>query len=433
MHSKLILITLILFTGIAKAQTLSGIVVDQYNQPLPFSKVVDTVHQSFALTDIRGRYEVQIKPNSVIRFSYIGKEDGYFTVPPTETPNSFQKTIKLYDQNKELQVVEVTAERIKSVADKINHNILDYTFLTNDEFLILKKINGERYLCIDGIDTTYLSYPISQRVKNIYIDCFDNVHLLSKDSAYQIYLADSLTFIERISIEQFNDNIKPCIQSNADNTLFSMYADFNKSYYIHDIHHSEKYKTIRVIIEDQVAKKAAQDAFNRILYIYHKTTPPESNVFALGVWDNDPYSLINNYTPTELFDMIAFFKQVESRPVYCPEFIHEDESIIIFDHVNNNVLQLNDTLSIISSFDFHLDNGYRNEIYQDKITHNYYCASKEKGYLKLRRINIFNGQVDQVLVLDEIGYPENIKVHNNYTYFVHNERSGFQKLKRVKL
>ncbi|MCG8577535.1 MAG: carboxypeptidase-like regulatory domain-containing protein [Flavobacteriales bacterium] len=430
---RLLLLLFVLVSLSSVAQVVSGVVKDEFNNPLPFTKVVDTTNQTFTMTDFEGMYRIKVKKGSVLKYSYVGKKTHYEQITTAEA-KQLKINVKLVTSSKQLGIVEVTSERIKPVDERPNHHILDYIFSGKDQFLILKKIKRQRYLSVDGLDTTFAQFPVDVNVQKIFVDCQQNIHLVGKDSAYQIYLDNKITYISSMSTDDFDEKIAPCILEEFGSFYRSEYQNHNKTVNFYSITKDASSFHLIKTIEDEEYRKSAELEYQKIIGMYNAVTPEFDNIIKMNIWDGDVYSLINVYTSTEFFDQIAFFKQQIAREIVCPHFLTKDKTILVFDHINDEILELKNHVKTRSDFfDFHDSKYYANDILQDKVLNRYYAVYNQKGNLVLKEIDLDNGTTKNVLSLDEIAFPELIKVNNGFLYFVKFQGTGFAKLYRVKL
>ncbi|MBN4072407.1 carboxypeptidase-like regulatory domain-containing protein [Crocinitomix catalasitica] len=430
---RILLFFIFLAGATAYSQMVSGIVKDEFNNPLPFTKVVDTTTNLFTMTDMEGRYRLSAQNNSVFRFSYVGKKT---QIEPIvfESGETLILDVKMVTSSTQLKVVEVTSERIKPVAVKYNHHILDYIFSGRDQFLVLKKIKRKRFLCVDGLDTTFAQFAVDVRVNRITVDCQQNIFLIGKDSAYQIYVENRINYISSISAKEYKKVIEPCIHEEMGRFYVSEYRHHNKTVVFYSTYKDGSSQKELLRIEDGEYRKTAEIEFREIMSLYSASTPESENIIQNGLWGGDVYELINVYTSRTFFDKVAFFKQQIAREIVCPRFLDADKNIIIFDHINDHILSLKDEAIILADFfDFHYSKYYADEILQDKVKSKYYAVFNQRGNLEIREIDTKSGETKVALKLDEIGFPELIKVNNGYLYFVKFQGTGFAKLYRVKI
>lgn len=430
---RLLLTFLFLGGAISFAQIATGVVKDEFNQPLPFTKVVDTVTNVFSMTDLEGRYRIKVGNGSVLRFTYVGKKTHYENVEFADGEDLVYD-VKLVTSSTQLNIVEVTSERIKPVAVKYNEHILDYIFSGRDQFLVLKKINRKRYLCVDGLDTTFAQFPVDVKVDRIQVDCQQNIFLMGKDSAYQIYIDNNIRYISTISVKEYDKFIAPCVTEDFGRFYSFEYRNHNKTVVFYSTDQDGTMPKELLSIEDEEYRKAAEQEFRILVGMYGAVTPEYANVIKHNQWDGDVYSLINEFTDREFFDQIAFFKQQIAREIVCPKFVDAQRRIIIFDHINDHIVSLKDDAIITADFfDFHYSKYYADEILQDKMKQKYYAVYNQRGNLQLHEIDLETGESKLALYLEEIAFPELAKVNNGYLYFVKYQGTGFAKLFRVEI
>ncbi|WP_400070489.1 carboxypeptidase-like regulatory domain-containing protein [Zobellia russellii] len=87
---------------------VTGVVVDEFDMPMPYVNVYVKNTQSGTLTDLDGKYAIQVKPGQILVFSYVGYSNLEKTVS-----NSTELSVSLEPDTSELSEVVVTALGIK--------------------------------------------------------------------------------------------------------------------------------------------------------------------------------------------------------------------------------------------------------------------------------------------------------------------------------
>ncbi len=80
MKPLLLLFALLPYSLYAQSFLLSGTVTNTDGEPLIGASVYDVVQQTGTITDLDGRYQLQVAANTELEFSYVGHESAYWFV-----------------------------------------------------------------------------------------------------------------------------------------------------------------------------------------------------------------------------------------------------------------------------------------------------------------------------------------------------------------
>ena len=97
---------------------VTGVVVDEFDMPMPYVNVYVKNTQSGTLTDLDGKYAIQVKPGQILVFSYVGYSNLEKTVS-----NSTELSVSLEPDTSELSEVVVTALGIKKEKKAIGYAV----------------------------------------------------------------------------------------------------------------------------------------------------------------------------------------------------------------------------------------------------------------------------------------------------------------------
>ena len=404
------------------AQQLSGVIIDENNETLIAVNVKDTIYKTHVLTNTNGAFYIGTKSNSVIEISFMGYETVYLKKFNNDD------TIKLKTNARQLGTFTITSNRIKNVIKRKSVNVLDY--IPYKEFtLALTVFKNKKYIALEGIDTTYYKFKIDRiNGKSFHEDCMGNVHLLSKDSAYQLFLDNELYIIDAISLTKFNKEIKPCVAKFDENFVYHEFTNHNKRYSL-SYFDTKKFTEENFFISwDKEGEKVAKVEYDDILAYYHKVTPQISNVIKNKVWNGNLLALAND---PELVKMISWYLKIKGKEIDVKSFQNRNY-LTTFDLLNNDIVVFNNNGKQIHETTFKTDKKNFKDIMIDKYNFNYYQLNLNKGIYSLYRVDINKGELVQNFTLTEFPFAENIKVFDNWLYFTAAE-NGYQKLYRVSI
>jgi hypothetical protein len=420
---------LLLCTNFILSQTLIGRVIDEGDNPLIGVSIFNTNTKKGSVTDLKGNFMLQIVPGDYLKLSFVGKKTLVYRVPANKQ-DTIYKLFILKENTQEISEFTVSSKRINKVAGDKNEYILDYLIQLDGNIIALKKYKNEYYISLEGIDTVYiqqkLNYP---KPKKIGMDCYGNIQLFCKDSVRQFWIDKTILCLYTYSHKAFNEFLKPLIYCNGHSVIAENFTNHNKKYQLALIEKGKQNKTIFYQTWDKEAEKVAAGWFNQIIAHYHSTCG-DQNLISDGMWDGNVISL---QTDGKSNQFISWYLKVKAREINIQSF-SDTKGLLVFDLQEDSITRVNRNGKIINKTNTDIKNiNSSTTITQDKLLNNYYYYQADRGWLYLYKINPTTGNTNQILKLNEVTFVKNVKVHNNWVYFVRAKKNGFQKLYRVKL
>ncbi len=407
-------------------QTLKGIVIDENNKPIVNVTLTDTINRTQTLTGKDGQFELEVSDKSIVKISHIGYTTVFLNKQQFSEP--FQ-IFRLLPFNHQLKEVTVSGNRLKKVIDDESENILDY--LVYSEFiLVLKSYRGQKYISLNDQKKTFDSFLLPDiNAKKLFEDCFGNVHILSKDSCYQIHIDTSLYIVDVNSIKRFNNYLKPCVAEFDSTLVFSSFTNHNKKYALTSVNKGSPDKKTFYVSWDKVAEKVAREDFSIILAAYYLETPEEENIVDLGIWSGDLIEVITNSSSN--LPQVVWYKNISSKEINVSTLKSRDY-LITFDFLNQDIHRFDHNGKEVNQIKLPDTPGKDKSIQYDRHQNKFYLQSRNKSTYHFFSIDPKTGEMTKVLHLYEEGFPEKVKIHNGWLYFL-KSHSGFYKLYKVKL
>ncbi len=325
-----------------------------------------------------------------------------------------------FQQNQELQIVlkkhidtlpeaTVIAHAIENLVERMLYDVVDYEIL-GDSILLLTyswKEQQNPWLIIMNQKGDHVYKQLAIKEGSLYKDCMGNIHLVSKDKAYQLFVdSNRLYFLYPIEVDSFKKILNPCVASINQKFYIQQYSYHNQvlSYYLATEHNAAK--TIRVI-SDKVALRMLADR-NRFY-----------NMGARGVTEFDIR-----------FEEMCFFD-----PIFAPMLKLRD-SLVILNFVEDSIelYELKGKLIRKTAMSFHKKKGWKEEIFSDEITGKIYAVYRKDGLTKVAEINLLHGTLGEEISIPRFKYIEKIKAYNGNLYFLYrankpNELTNLYKMK----
>lgn len=414
--------------------TVKGKITSENNIPLSSANIINIEDKTGTQSDKSGEYTLTVKAPATISVSHIGFQTREITVTRELLNDPSQDTLTinvvLKSAVKELKPVEITAEEIQSVHDKPGITILDYEFVNDNILLLISENKKNRLRLIQtGTDSIIKDTLLKFKADKLFRDCFNSIQVLSKDSSYQLHIISPAIYIYKGEpVKQFNSFVLPCVASTPGYLLLKHYGPHNQSVIYSSINKTTKSKKLLMKIVNSESENFAKE---EVAYAAHLKR-------RLG----DAHEMGDIYGPGVLrmiYDMKQsqwFYATTLTRPTYHPLKQIKD-SIFIFNYITDSVYVYNEAeFERAFPIKYHYEQGWKNEIITDATMQSAYAKFINSGIVYLYRVSLNTGTVLNQYRLEQHIFPENIKVKDNYAYYLYTDsKANFpqKKLFRQKL
>ncbi|MBI9037450.1 MAG: carboxypeptidase-like regulatory domain-containing protein [Bacteroidales bacterium] len=357
---------------------------------------------SVSLTN--GHYSINVNdfPATVI-FSHVGYEKYYLKI---NYQISQKQNIKLKPLTVELEEFSVSSEIVKNILKNKPLHISDYEFYENNILLLAyknRKLSKARIILVDHYGDTVSGLNV-RKPEKFYKDCFDNVHLICRDTVWQIYFdSKKLQLLYPVNPEKFELTMKNCVEESGDNVYFMDYAYHNQvlQYYYYN-RKTDEAKTLR-LIGDERAIEMVDDFDGYIQSLIN------SGVRSIGAY-------------------IRFDEMCMIDPIFVP-LKKIGDTICIFNYVNS-VLEFYDHDGVMlceTPVDFHNNKHWVEDIFVDEVSNKVYTFFKREGISYLHEINLENGTLGKEIIIPDFPFVSKIQINNNKVFFLYTEKSNIYK------
>ena len=430
---KILSIIIVLFCcQTLHSQVVIGSVTDANYNSVGFATVVDTVTQKQSKCDFSGTFVLTVTDKSILKISHPEFETKVFSVQKTEPLDTIVLNFKLTRKVQLIPEVIVTSERLRTVTDQTNTNVVDY--LPFDDFvLVVKTSKSGRMLSVEGIDTTLREFDLGKiKARKIVKDCYGNVHLLSKDSSYQIWMDSTLHFVSSSSIEQYNRLLQPCVANFSETNVFENFTKRNRKYTVTAIEKKTKAKHHFFHLHDEVGESVARSYYWSIISYYFQHIPEHKNMIVLGVWNGDLLSL--NYSDPEFDQMIIWYLKIRAVKLNIQTF-QDGNRLLVFDQFSDSIRIFDDQNKKLRELPYDFAKGANVfPVIQDRYTGIFYDLSISNGVYTVTSITPAYDETisPRKLTLSEVPFATNIKIYNDWVYFLI-EQKEYYGLYRIKI
>ncbi len=422
-HKNILLVLLLLFSvgsGLM-AQTsgfITGVVKDS-ETGFPVKNVNITVYKSSkgTISAVNGTFKISVSNfPALLQFSHISYYKKTITVGEA---NAGSITVFLTHRSVNLKETEILGEKYK-VFKGVEKEIVDYDFIDTNLIILvrnMKTLQRELIMANDKLDTICkMKVHNIKHPKSIFKDCMGNCHLITNDSAYQIYYdGKSIQLIYAAALDKFRKLLGNCIFETPEYLVFEynsnrgvdlMYAahnpieitkpskngNWNQQFYgVDKINHK------KMIIDEFNEREKRQMAFEYSKFIFYNQK------------DTTRY-----FGDILRFNEMAFFKQAFQAMKYL------NDTIYYFNHLKSCINLYSDSLTFIDAIhiNYNLKDNWKQTIITDRIKNRAYTLFNFGTKLLLSQINLKTGTTMPVTTIDKL-FPDKIKVNNGFLYFLY--------------
>ena len=364
-----------------------------------------------------GLYSINVSdvPATII-FSHVGYEKYYLKI---NHQLSQKHNIQLKPLVVELEEFSVSSEIVKNILKNKPLHISDYEFYENNILVLAykdRKLSKAKIILVDHYGDTIAGLSV-RKPEKFYKDCFDNVHLICKDTVWQIYFdSKKLQLLYPVNPKKFELTMKNCVEESGDNVYFMDYAYHNQvlKYYFYN-RKTDEAKILRVIGDERAIEMV--DDFEGYI----------QSLISLGV---------NSIGASIRFDEMCMID-----PIFVPLRKVRD-TICIFNYVNS-VMEFFDCegeLIYEIPVDFHNDKYWVEDIFIDEVSNKVYTYFKRNGISYLHEINLKNGGLGKEIKIPDFPFVSKIQINNDKVYFLYSEKSniyqkynGYRKIYKMQI
>ncbi|MFC2118062.1 carboxypeptidase-like regulatory domain-containing protein [Bacteroidota bacterium] len=295
----------------------------------------------------------------------------------------------------------ISKDEIFLLGNRNNSTLKPELLISNLEgkLLMNKKIKPKRNIFGEaGVNS--LQQPLV--VPRLFKDCLGNIHLVQKDSCFQIYFDGlAIQFLYGSRLGQFNEYLLPA-RVSIDNTIF-----------FEDISKNGQYRTYFSITKNDSVQNLMSEVGDRNMEAKVKSI----RKILAEAYRNDNRDL---YFKLE-FELLAWYK-----PVYSYMTNYNDSVILInFFKERIEYFNKNGIFEREVPISFHLDDDWEKYIIKDEINQKIYNVYKEKNFhLYLKEIDVQTGKPVRTIHIPDLQHIEKLQVHNNTVYFLYQPLSA---------
>ncbi|MCK5775132.1 MAG: carboxypeptidase-like regulatory domain-containing protein [Bacteroidales bacterium] len=436
---NLVLIFIVVFSflsvnGQTQQQIITGYVVDSETQiPIPNTHIVSIESKIGVVSDDDGYFKMIVPISSItLEFSFIGYVPKQISLPITADTNLL---VNLVSKTFELGEVAIKSDN-NTYNPQINkYSVLDYGFI-GDSLLVLQKrrsLGGLPSLVLlnRNFDTISVNNMIPKGAYQIFKDCLNSHHIITKDSAYQIAVNsdvnnDGIVLYKPYGIRQFYQIMAHCLFRKEGDIFFEF--PIYQGYGHEIIFFNEKDKTknlfVRYVDSESYSNMVGDISEISSLFYLHSVINASTN-------DSLTIAHINNYNHESRYIRELGSHIVKNHLCLFKDtifyFNYYESMIQVFPNINAAPLKV--------VIDYKHTKGWGINIQIDLVEDKLYSIIKTKGYYKVYRINAHSGDIEYMTRLS-VFKGGDLKINNGFMYYLSHAGATagqVQKLSRNKL
>lgn len=409
-----------------KVLNINVIVSDTTGKVLKDVAIYNSKQNLIGITNNFGKTTISARVGDVVVFSHISYE---------------QKTVKISDENMIVVLQAKTnmlpeAEIVENVPHLAYGNkqawVSDYKVNDAGMYLILDNNSEHSLVFLSYEQDTLAKATINKKYDYLYEDAFGNIHLLSKDTAYQtFYDGEKLNMLYPVDIQTFKQKLMP-VQVITDSLLvLQRYASMWQEILYISVNRNNK--ETKVLADCYGPTREWGRTYFRdmqkdgIIDAIQKENPLFPNIMEmLGIEQTNTFgddAIENTFVDFGSSQRARYRLQ----PIYSPIAFFND-TIYVFDLEKDKLIKFTENGTFVKDVDisFHrttyrknsrIGNNWDRNIIIDKALGKCYAQFSKDGHVTLKEIDLQTGTTNKIFELTHHVFPENIQIHNGIVYY----------------
>lgn len=416
MKRKILLSGLIILISMTSIAQFKGTVLNsETNTPISNANITIDDQQG-TITNSKGEFSVDITSFPVIltisHLSYYHQE----IVLNTELQSGL--TIHLVPKTMDIDEVVISVDRIRRFFEKNNFYVLDFEFL-GDKICVTgfdnRRLSQGRTIVVEETGDTLYTVAVD-RPESFIKDAFGNIHLITKDSIFQLY--------------------------DENNDLELLYPTHRKDvpleFYQLEIVHEAKFLFKVISNNGQTHEYLLIDTVNQTREVLKTIidTKLEYHPYRPANYAGTARSMSGRAGVRDMTkEMMEMYRDQSERYFYSTLIIHQaihsqffknGNSFILFDHINNRIIHYDTEFKAIKTIKskFPKHKQRRKQVIQDLLSGKFYWVYYQGSRVLLGEIDTNSGEIINTIETPHFPFIENIKIRNGIIWFTYQPRLG---------
>lgn len=399
------------------AQTVAGgrVIDKNSGEPVPWAGVIIKGTTQGALTNAQGRFTLKCSQYPItLVITSLGYTTGEFQLAEPDTSHTFL----LAPNTKLLGEVVIEANAIKCIQQDSALMAADVEFYDN-YLLLLANGTGPfpSKLILSETDGKVIStMALTQNVQELYRDCLGNVHLLGKDSAWQLfYDYEKLRLIYPNTRREVERTLHPC-KLFYGGKLYLQYYSFHNlrcRYYV-----SENGNTQLFYYASDTATISYFCEKYDIRYFLTKRRKGEGYFYPVREIKNNIDLLRSEIIPDQ--QDCQYIRQLNAPMVVS------DSAVWIFRTDDRLAVRFNTNDELTDSATLALQQlpGWSGKIWRDETTGRIYSSTVTKGITTLLLLDSNNFSILQKTEIPQMPFITKMIIRDGFAYFLYIDRKS---------
>lgn len=281
--------------------------------------------------------------------------------------------------------------------------VLDYEVDSGLVWMIIyrfRRINTELICKTISGDTIARTDPLRFKPSELFRDCLGNIHILTEDSAWQLYIeGDRLRLIYPVPLPRLKASLGPCVAA-SDSLLFlrkispdGMIVNFSAI-----DRKSSKVRQLQMAADPEKLKMLRDSPYDRYLLMLD-TIPDDFSTATYMHWLKKIIYPPNTSTLHKIGDLMCVFNTA-------------DYTLTLY------TLQGDFTARLKMPVEKITDGKWTTEIYIDDVQNKAYTSFRKGGQFTLYRIDLNTGDLKRQFSATH-NFPRKFRVHNNWVFYLY--------------
>jgi hypothetical protein len=387
----------------AQKPDVSGMVQDSESfEAIPYANISFTGTRLGCSTNLEGEFSVVLDTLPVYMIiSHLGYETQRIWLENTSAGlNILMKPVV-----KLLTEVEIKSENTPVPFFKDEHYaVLDYEVDNSLVYLLIyryRMAKSELICMTDDGDTIAITGLLGFKPTGLFADCLGYIHVLSADSAYQVFLGkDMMTFPHKASIRKFHSTMSNCVASTSDLLYFREESPDHLKVNFFWVNRKNKLKRYLASTTDQEKLNLLRNNSYDYYLLVMDTLPNTDAEMIEWVWANKILYKPNLSVLEKIGDSLVIFNTTDGAvDLYSLDGMYLSGSKIPIQRKS--------------------DEKWSSEILIDQITHIPYTYFVKHGRFIVYRIDLASGELSRKLTTGHV-FPQKLRIHGNSIFYLYN-------------
>ncbi len=400
---------------------IEGYVLDISNDSILTDAKVTTNTNISAITDMYGYFKLPWTAGmQSLEVSILGYHTKIIDLQTQLVTHPLK--ILLIPKTEQLKEVAVEGERVLYNRKLTEYTVLDYAFVGDSIFVLQEQMGNKNKSLIvlnQHFDSLAVLNSLPKNSRHLFKDCLGHLHVISKDSAYQIVVQQHhILFHKSSDIYRFNKKIKHCL-FRKDGRLFferSIARGFGKEIFVLN----DSFKNKQVFISSIDFKRAEDFAQHARAYrIHNRNTIVATNDTA--ILQSIDFSTNRS----------RFLKLIACKPIQNAICLFKD-TIVYCNYLNSKLELFADVTKEPKeiAIDYDVKSNWTDNILQDQVDKELYILKQQRMEHHIYHLQVQTGKLTYVTSLS-VFEGRDLKVNNGYLYYLTNVSKNAYHIKRL--